>query len=628
MKIRRFCSGLLAAVLLLGLMVLPAGAAAASTVSTEEAIQVINALGIMVGDESGEFHLNRRVTRAEFITMAVNATGTGDQVGEASTSPYPDVPRTHWAAGYVQAGVQAGLISGYLDGTFRPSNQITLAEGATIVLKLLGYTAEDFSGADPPGQLAMYRSLKLDRGVTAQKSTDVLTRQDTLYLFYNLLSTNTKEGTPYINKLGYSLNAAGEVDRVALVNGVMEGPVVAAGSWQQSVPFDVDSARVYRDGAASSAKSIQNNDIVYWSESMQTLWVYTDRVAGTIQELSPTPSNPTSVKVAGQTYEIETASAAYELSDLGSYQVGDTVTLLLGRNGGVAAVAAASASQDGSKIGIVTNLSRGTYSGSGANSSYTADTVTILATDGRTYSYQWTTDYFKLGNLVQVVISSEDGSVSLKRLSETGKLSGKVSSDASKLGSYPFADGVEILDTYEGTGVRIYPERLAGLNVTTDMVRYYTLNGAGEITKLILKDATGDMHSYGIMTDVVDSSPEGGVSVIVSYTMDLAGETVSLPGMSVKYGVKKGPVVVMGNVQAPDKIRQLTEVEAARVSGNTVTAGNRTYLMSDNVLVYEYRGGDYYLSSLDRVKDGGYELSAWYDRSEKDGGRIRVIVAK
>ena len=48
MKIRRFCSGLLAAVLLLGLMVLPAGAAAASTVSTEEAIQVINALGIMV----------------------------------------------------------------------------------------------------------------------------------------------------------------------------------------------------------------------------------------------------------------------------------------------------------------------------------------------------------------------------------------------------------------------------------------------------------------------------------------------------------------------------------------------------------------------------------------------------
>ena len=110
--------------------------------------------------------------------------------------------------------------------------------------------------------------------------------------------------------------------------------------------------------------------------------------------------------------------------------------------------------------------------------------------------------------------------------------------------------------------------------------------------------------------------------------MDLAGETVSLPGMSVKYGVKKGPVVVMGNVQAPDKIRQLTEVEAARVSGNTVTAGNRTYLMSDNVLVYEYRGGDYYLSSLARVREGGFTLTGWYDKAESAGGRLRVIVAR
>ena len=221
----------------------------------------------------------------------------------------------------------------------------------------------------------------------------------------------------------------------------------------------------------------------------------------------------------------------------------------------------------------------------------------------------------------------QDG-FALKRLTAV-KLTGKVSNDGKRLGSYEFADDVEILDTYENcTPIRVYPDRLAGSSLTGSTVRFYVLNAQGEISHLILKDATGDMHSYGIMTDVVDSSPEGGVSVIVSYTMDLAGETVSLPGMSVKYGVKKGPVVVMGNVQAPDKIRQLTEVEAARVSGNTVTAGNRTYLMSDNVLVYEYRGGDYYLSSLDRVKDGGYELSAWYDRSEKDGGRIRVIVAK
>ena len=153
MKLKSILAAGTAAALLVGMLVLPAGARSATVPAQQEVTQVVNALGIMVGDSQGNMQLDRTVTRAEFITMAVNATGTGDQVGEASTSPYPDVPRTHWAAGYVQAGVQAGLISGYLDGTFRPSNQITLAEGATIVLKLLGYTAEDFSGAYPTGQL-------------------------------------------------------------------------------------------------------------------------------------------------------------------------------------------------------------------------------------------------------------------------------------------------------------------------------------------------------------------------------------------------------------------------------------------------------------------------------------------
>ena len=621
---KRIMTGLLACCLSLSLA-LP-GFAAGAIPSPGEVSQVVTALGILDGSSSGNLELSRNVTRAEFITMALKASPNGDQVGEASTSPYPDVPYTHWAAGFVEAGVAAGLISGYSDGTFRPASSITLAEGATIALGLLGYTAEDYSGAYPTPQLALYRSKGLDQGVSAQRASDSLTRQDAMYLFYNLMTANTKEGSVYASQLGCSLNAAGELDLVGLINGEMQGPLVASGDWRSSIPFFLEGVTVNRNGASSNLGAIQENDVIYWNQSMRTLWVSSEKVMGIIQSLEPSASNPTSVQVLGRTYEIESAQAALALSDLGTYGVGDTVTLLLGRSGGVAAVAGPSAVKN-ELCGVVTETQRSTYD-DGHGGTYTADMVTILATDGRTYSYQWTTDYFKLGNLVQVVISSEDGSVSLKRLSETGKLSGKVSSDASKLGSYPFADGVEILDTYEGTGVRIYPERLAGLNVTTDMVRYYTLNGAGEITKLILKDATGDMHSYGIMTDVVDSSPEGGVSVIVSYTMDLAGETVSLPGMSVKYGVKKGPVVVMGNVQAPDKIRQLTEVEAARVSGNTVTAGNRTYLMSDNVLVYEYRGGDYYLSSLDRVKDGGYELSAWYDRSEKDGGRIRVIVAK
>ena len=132
---KRIMPGLLACCLSLSLA-LP-GFAAGSIPAQEEVAQVITALGIMAGDAGGDLRLSRTVTRAEFITMAVKASPQGDQVGEASTSPYPDVPYTHWAAGFVEAGVAAGLISGYSDGTFRPASSITLAEGATIALGLL-----------------------------------------------------------------------------------------------------------------------------------------------------------------------------------------------------------------------------------------------------------------------------------------------------------------------------------------------------------------------------------------------------------------------------------------------------------------------------------------------------------
>jgi hypothetical protein len=206
---------------------------AGSAVSLDEALQAVTALGIMSGDGA----MSQRVTRAQFITMAIKASPGGDGVGQAATSPYPDVPRSHWASGYVEAGVARGLISGFSDGTFRPDQEVKLAEAVSIVLALLGYGPEDFSGAYPSGQMAMFHSLKLDRGVSASGAQALITRQDAVYLFYDLLSAKTREGTPYIQLLGHALDASGKPDLVSLINGEMEGPVVAQGSWKSSLSF-------------------------------------------------------------------------------------------------------------------------------------------------------------------------------------------------------------------------------------------------------------------------------------------------------------------------------------------------------------------------------------------------------
>lgn len=111
---KRFLSALLAAALALTL--LPTALAATAA---EDASQVLAALDIMVGDENGSLNLSAPVTRAEFVKMlmAASPVSVGD---ETAVSPYPDVPRTHWAAPYVEAAVRAGYVTGYLDGTFRP----------------------------------------------------------------------------------------------------------------------------------------------------------------------------------------------------------------------------------------------------------------------------------------------------------------------------------------------------------------------------------------------------------------------------------------------------------------------------------------------------------------------------
>lgn len=620
----RVIAALLSVCLALSLSV-SALALTTASVSEAEAAQVVNALGIMVGDAKGDLMLEARVTRAEFITMAVKATPGGEQVGQAATSPYPDVPYTHWSAGYVEAGVAAGLISGYSDGTFRPDHQITLAEGATIVLQLLGYTAADFSGAYPTGQLAMYRSLKLDRGLTAQDASSLLTRRDTMYLFYNLMSAKNKEGTPYLTVLGHdALNASGQVDQVKLLNALMEGPVVAESGWTAALPFDAARARVYRGGAPASLSAVQNGDVVYWNASMAAIWAYSEKVTGTIQALGPTLSAPSSVQVSGRTFEIETSAAAYALSDLGSYGVGDTVTLLLGRDGGVAAVSESAAGST-EHLGVVTAVTVGSYTEGSNGPSYNADTVTVMATDGKTYSYQWSAKGMREGALVRVVIS-DNGALTLKGVSDA-RLTGKVSSDGAKVGKYAFADGAEILDVWEGSACRVYPSRLAGMTLEEDMVRYYSLNAQGEINRMILKDATGDVHHYGILTRM-ESQQMGEMSAYYSYRYDIGGVVNTLEQVTTRFPVEMGPVQVQGEVTNPRRILPLTSVKADRIAGGILTSGSRSYTLSDDVLYYEYQNNSYRLSTLSRVQESGLSLTGWYDKPENEGGRIRVVLAR
>lgn len=614
---KRVLSALLAAALTLSLVT-----PALAVTSQDDAAHVLAALDIMTGDGSGNLNLSAPVTRAEFVKMLMAASPIS--VGDVTyVSPYPDVPASHWAAPYVEAAVTAGYVTGYLDGTFRPSNTITLAEGVVMALRLLGYTNEDFSGSFPAGQMAMYKTLDLDEGITIGQN-DTMKRQDAMYLFYNLLTAPSKTtGQPYLSSvLGYSLTADGEVDTLALLNGTMDGPVVVGeAGWRDKIPFDISKASVTRNGVVTTAAALSDNDVVYWSKHLNALWVYTNKITGPIQAITPA-SAPTSVTVSGKSYEIETSTAAYALSDLGTFEVGDSVTLLLGRDGKVAAVAAPGQAS-GSVCGLVVSNVPQQYTDKNGND-YTAASVTILATDGNTYTYSTERTSVRTGTLVQAV-PTENG-MEVKNLS-SASLSGKVNADGTKLGGRSFASNVEILDTYGDHGVRVYPERLAGMEITESMVRYYLLDGNGDISRLILKDATGDMHTYGVITSVSEVNSAASMTTSGTYVYDTAGTTKTISGSTV-YNVKTGPFIMKTDGEEIDRLTNLTEVKITSVEGTTAYAGNRQYAIWDDALVYEVRDGKYYLTSLALVTGGDYTLTGYYDKDQTDGGRIRVILAK
>ena len=612
---KRILSLLLAAVVLLGSA--PA-AFAASEVSDSVIEQVVRAAGIMVGDASGNMNLDKTVTRAEYAKMLVAASTYKDKVsGVSNSSPFKDVPYTHWAAGYIKTAVAQGWLTGYLDGSYKPDNTVTLEEAATGALKLLGYTTEDFSGSYPYGQLALYESLGLDTKVTASQGT-AMTRRNMMYLFYNLLNAESRDGQVYAQTLGYTLNDNGEIDYLSMVSDTMQGPYVVEGSLSDIVSGD--NKTVYRNGYASTADAVQKYDVVYYNDS--AIWAYANAVTGTYQSASPSTSSPTSVTVAGNTYEIETSDAAFELSTLGGLNIGDIVTLLLGRDGKVAAALPADEYATG-VAGVVTAVGTGTYYNAVGNA-YTARTITVTATDGASYTYPCSKTSIEEGDLVSIGFGSAETDVSILK---SASLSGAVSGYS--IGSRTMAKDVRILDVNDTDAVRIYYSRLNGAELGSSDVRYYAENAAGEITDLILRDFTGDLYEYGIITSVSEQSDDMNLSGSYTYLLDGEKQTLTTSGKTL--GASYGParltiengqlasVRALSQIRNPDTITQLG-----------VTKDGESWLFSDECTVYLYQNTQYSLISLTELRNNfaSYNITCYYDKDTDDGGRIRIVIAR
>ncbi|MDR0491993.1 MAG: S-layer homology domain-containing protein [Oscillospiraceae bacterium] len=97
-----------------------------------QAINYLASRNILLGYPDGRFRPNQAISRAEFAAIASRF----DNLSESSTNAFSDITG-HWAVSFINSAYMKGWVSGYPDGTFKPTQNIKRSEVVTIVNTML-----------------------------------------------------------------------------------------------------------------------------------------------------------------------------------------------------------------------------------------------------------------------------------------------------------------------------------------------------------------------------------------------------------------------------------------------------------------------------------------------------------
>ncbi len=151
-----------------------------------EAVEDLEALGIVNGYPDGSYRPEAPVTRAEVAVMTFKMSHAPGytplpadrlKVNGLDMECYSDYDTSHWA--YYEMAEQADEsrvgkpLEGYPDGTLRPDNNVTYTEALNMILKELRYYALiDEQGGYPDGTMYWAEDLGLSEGMEFEPGDD------------------------------------------------------------------------------------------------------------------------------------------------------------------------------------------------------------------------------------------------------------------------------------------------------------------------------------------------------------------------------------------------------------------------------------------------------------------------
>jgi hypothetical protein len=179
MKQRNLASLLLAGAMTATLLTGPAQAAESPS-PQEIAATRLQAEGLMNGDEHGDLHLDKGLTRAELACLISpivlnpeHVAWERDYYANLCTTNFSDVPE--WAQVAVGVCASMGVVDGYRDGRFGPNDPVSPQMACTVMLRYLERDGWTYA-------TACDKAVELGLAPASALQGDEITRGDTAIL--------------------------------------------------------------------------------------------------------------------------------------------------------------------------------------------------------------------------------------------------------------------------------------------------------------------------------------------------------------------------------------------------------------------------------------------------------------
>ncbi|MFC1615794.1 S-layer homology domain-containing protein [Patescibacteria group bacterium] len=247
-----------------------------------DAIEYVQSEGIVNGYPDGTYQPEGLINRAEFTKIIAEAQYFDDDIAACLGywgSDFPDVPESEWFAPYVCITAINGVIDGYPDGTFKPTNNINFVEAAKILTLIY-----DFVPRTTDIWYQGYVEVMNEQGATPTSITSfnqLITRGEMAEMVYRLDNNITNKSASIFNDFseGTTPSTGGDTtppptgDDLVLPDGIKESLVVDA--WtkvDESTVVTVDyweSAEAAPDGipffAYGTATEMSGGSLTWWA---------------------------------------------------------------------------------------------------------------------------------------------------------------------------------------------------------------------------------------------------------------------------------------------------------------------------------------------------------------------------